>query len=124
LNELISMVVLKKLKEVIETNTLSFSTVDKSNAPHTIYVLYAKVIDNNKILITDNYMKKTKENILFNNKISLTILIGGAGFELKGTAEYFSEGEMLNKIKSIPENKEDPCKGAVVISVETVVKMG
>ena len=118
------MVVLKELKEILETNSLSFSSVNKNAFPHTIYVLYAKVIGGNKILITDNYMKKIKENILENKTAALSLLVGEAAFELCGTAEYFSSGELIDKIKAIPENKGAPCKGAIVVSVKEIVKMG
>ena len=113
-----------ELKQLIENNPLAFSTVNKSNAPHTIYVLYAKVVDNTKILITDNYMQKTKENILINKKVSLSVLVRDVAFELIGVAEYFSRGNYFEYVKNIPENKEGPCKGAIVVSVEKVVKMG
>ena len=113
-----------EIKQIIKHNPITLSTIDKTNAPHTIYVLYAKVIDENKILITDNYMQKTKENILINKKVSLSVLVRDVAFELIGVAEYFSRGNYFEYVKNIPENKEDPCKGAIVVSVEKVVKMG
>jgi len=111
------------LKKLLETNPLSLSTVGKNNCPHTIYVTYAKV-EGDKITITDNFMEKTKANILQNPNVSLSILIGEAGFELIGTAEYFSSGKLVEFIRSLPENKAFPCKGAVVVSVSNVKKMG
>ncbi|MBT4870269.1 MAG: pyridoxamine 5'-phosphate oxidase family protein [Candidatus Diapherotrites archaeon] len=114
----------EELKQLIESNPLSFSTINKTLAPHIIYVMYAKVIDKNKILITDNYMEKTKQNILYNNKVSLSVLVGEVAFEIIGTAKYFEEGNYFDQVKNMPENKEEPCKGAIVVSVEKIVKMG
>ena len=108
----------------MEGNPITLSTVDKSNAPHTIYVLYVKVIDKNKILITDNYMQKTKENILENKKVSLSVLVGKVAFELTGAAEYFYKGNYFDQVKNMPKNKEEPSKGVIVVSVEKVTKMG
>jgi len=119
----IVMKINKDLKELIESNPVSVSTVNSNKVPHTIYVMYIKIIGEDKILITDNYMKKTKENILQNNKVALSILVGDAAFELNGIAEYFSVGDYVEQVKKIPENKGFPCKGAIVVTVEDIVKM-
>ena len=112
------------LKGFIENGALSLSTVNEHNTPHTIYVMSVKVIGKNKILVTDNYMRETKENISFNKNVSLSILIGDAAYELKGTAEYFSNGPLVEQIKKIPENMGFPCKGAIIISIKKIKKMG
>jgi predicted pyridoxine 5'-phosphate oxidase superfamily flavin-nucleotide-binding protein len=113
----------EELKKLIESTAISLSTVNQNNTPHTIYVLYAKIIKENKILITDNHMLNTKENLLKNPNVSLSLLVGDAGFELIGKAKYFSEGEFIEKIKKIDENKNMSCKGAVLVTVEKIVKM-
>ena len=118
------MVDLNSIKEMIEKNPIALSTVNENNAPHTIYVMYVKIIDKNKLLITDNYMEKTKENIFSNNKVALALAVGEAAFELIGEAEYFSNGEYVDNVKKLPENKGFPCKGAVLVLVEKIVKIG
>jgi len=113
----------EKLKKLIEKNVLTLSTVNSAQCPHSICVMFAKVINDNKILITDNYMQKTKENIFKNKNVVLSIFSDGEGIELIGNAKYFSSGEFVEKLKEIPENKECPCKGAILITVESIVKM-
>jgi predicted pyridoxine 5'-phosphate oxidase superfamily flavin-nucleotide-binding protein len=112
------------LKQILESNPLAFTTTNNVGRPHIIYVMYAKVIDTNKLLITDNYMEKTKKNIFENKNVALSVLAGNTAFELIGTAEYLSGGKMVEKIKALPENKGFPCKGAIIVNVENVVKMG
>jgi predicted pyridoxine 5'-phosphate oxidase superfamily flavin-nucleotide-binding protein len=112
-----------KLKNLIETNVISLSTTSKSNYPHIIYVALVKCIDANKLLITDNYMVETKENILKNNKVSIALLADGCGYELVGTAEYFFDGEYIEYVKKLVENNNLPCKGAILINVEKIKKM-
>lgn len=114
----------EELKQLIQTKPVTLCTVDKESSPHTIYVLYVKVIDSNRLLITDNYMTKTKENILANPAVSLSFLVGEAAFELNGTAAYFSDGEVMEIIKNMPQNKKEPCKGAIIVTVNNIVKMG
>jgi predicted pyridoxine 5'-phosphate oxidase superfamily flavin-nucleotide-binding protein len=111
------------LKKMIESNIVSLSTIGKDNYPHTIYVACVKVISNNKLLVTDNYMVKTKENILNNSKVSVTLLIENIGYELKGEASYFFDGKYFKQIKNIFENNGLPCKGAILINIKNIKKM-
>lgn len=60
-------------KKLIQENPLAFATVDEKNRPNVIGVAYAKVVSKNQILITDNYMKQTKENLLKNNHVCLAV---------------------------------------------------
>jgi len=78
-----------ELKKLIESKPITFCTVNKEINSHTIYVLYVKVISENEILITDNYIQSTKNNFLFNENVSLSVLDGDVAFELKGKVKYF-----------------------------------
>jgi hypothetical protein len=44
------------------------------------------------------------------------------GYNIDGRAEYFTEGAWLDFVKSIPENKDEPCKGAIVIEIKNIKK--
>ena len=50
---------LEELKNKIEKATIAVATCDKEGNPHNIVVMFAKVKDN-KIILTNNYMKKLK----------------------------------------------------------------
>jgi predicted pyridoxine 5'-phosphate oxidase superfamily flavin-nucleotide-binding protein len=118
------MVISLDLKKLIEENVLSLSTVDKENHPHLICVMYAKVLDSNKVLITDNFMKETILNIQNNNSVALSFFVGEAGFEMKGTAKYFTNGPYLELVKNIYENKGLPSKGVILVNVSKLKRMG
>ena len=45
------------------------------------------------------------------------------GYELKGTAKYFKKGKYYSLVKEIPENKEEPCKGAILITINKIKKL-
>ncbi len=87
-----------------------------------------KVVSDNRILITDNYMVETRRNIQRNPNVTITVWNkewekNCIGYELKGTAEYFDSGEWYNKVKSIPENKDEPCKGAILVTVKKIKRL-
>lgn len=113
----------KEVKRTIEENPVALSTVDKENSPNVIAVAYVKVVSDNQILITDNYMKQTKENLENNDKVCLVVWNKDLnGYKLIGTAEYFSEGEWKKFVEEIPENKCLPAKGAILITLSKIVR--
>ena len=62
----------KEIRKMIEENPLALATSDSEGNPHVIAVVFAKINDE-KIIITANYMKKTLENIKRNNNVSLAV---------------------------------------------------
>lgn len=116
---------LTKTKKIIEENAGAFATVDKDNKPNVIGVAYVKVVSENQILITDNYMKQTKENLEKNNNVCLAVWDKDwNGYKLVGTAEYFTEGEWKEFVEKIPENKGLSAKGAILVTISKLIKLG
>ncbi|MCD6550292.1 pyridoxamine 5'-phosphate oxidase family protein [bacterium] len=118
----------EELKKLIEENALAFATVDENGNPHCIAVGFVKVISKNQILVTDNYMVGTIKNIQQNPNVALSVWNKEwkekcVGYELRGTAEYFTSGKWYEMIKQIPENKEEPCKGAILITINKIKKL-
>lgn len=74
-------------------------------------------------------MKKTKENILENSQVALAVWNNKnwqkecIGYELKGIAKYYSKGKWYKRVKEIPENKKEPCKGAVLVTIQEIKKL-
>lgn len=117
----------QELKTMIEKEALALSTIDSAEKPHTIAVGFAKVVED-KIIITNNYMTETPKNIKQNNNIAIAVWNRNweddcKGFELRGTAEYVTEGKWKDFVKAMPENKNYPAKGAIVITVNKIKKL-
>jgi len=118
----------EELKRLIEENALAFATVDEKGNSHCIAVGFVKVVSKNQILVTDNYMVETVKNIQQNPNAALSVWNKDwkekcVGYELRGTAEYFTTGKWYEMIKQIPENKEEPCKGAILITINKIKKL-
>ena len=109
----------EKIKRMIEKNPLAFATIDKSGKPYVIAVADVKIISEDRILIGDNYMEKTIENLKNSPNVSLVVWDKHEkGYKIQGTAEYFSDGEWAEKAKEI--HKSYPAKGAIVIEINEV----
>jgi predicted pyridoxine 5'-phosphate oxidase superfamily flavin-nucleotide-binding protein len=114
----------KKLKTMIEKNPVAFATSDENGNPHVIAVAYVKVVGKNKLLITDNYMKKTTENLIRNYRIALAVWDKcWKGYRLKGVAKYFTSGKWKKFVEQMKENKGEPAKGAILVTIDEIHRL-
>jgi len=113
----------EEAKKIIEENPVSLATVDENGKPNVIAVAYVKLKDD-KLIITDNYMSQTKENILSKKSVCLAVWNKDwEGYKIIGEAEYFDSGEWLDFVKSLEENKKEPTKGAIVVKIKQIKKL-
>ncbi len=110
---------------MIEENALGLATTDKAGNPHNIAIGYVQVISKNQLLISNNYIKETIDNIKSNSNVSLVVWASNwkevcIGYELKGRAEYFTSGKYFEMIKKLPINEGEPCKGAILITINQI----
>ena len=112
------------MKKMIEENALGFATVGSDGTPHNIAVGYVQVREEG-LLISNNYLKESIENIKNNPNVSLVVWVPNwketcIGYELKGAAEYFTSGRWHEEIKKLPINEGEPCKGAILVKVNKI----
>ena len=113
---------LQEIKNLIENNPVAFSTVTNVNKPNVIGVTSVKVVSEDEVLITDNYMNQTKEDIFKNNNVCLIVWDKNLkGYKIIGKAEYFTEGKWKKFVEEMKENIGFPAKGAVLIKVEKII---
>ncbi|NQT49922.1 pyridoxamine 5'-phosphate oxidase family protein [Candidatus Kuenenbacteria bacterium] len=117
-----------KQKQVIENNALALASVNVNGSPHVVAAAFVKVVAEDKILVTNNYMNTTIENIQKNKQVALAVWNKDweencCGFEFIGIAEYFTSGEWYDKVKQLPENIDEPCKGALLITIKKVKRL-
>ncbi len=99
------------------------ATADVSSRPRGIFVEVNQV-DGDKIIITDNQMVKTKNNLLENKNVFLLAFEDDYSYGLKisGVAEYITDGEYFESIKNLETNKNFVPKGAVVVNVREIAE--
>jgi len=114
---------IEDIKDKIEKAKIAVATVNNDEKPHNIVIMYAKVKDN-KIIITNNYMRTTIENIKNNSYVSLVFWEGEKGWRIDGEVEYYDSGEWLDFVRFLEENKEDIPKGALVVNANEIRELG
>ena len=95
------------------------TTVDQNGKPNSIYATCVKKYSEDKLVVVDNFFDKTRANIKAGSKGSLLFITGeGAAFQVKGTIDYETSGEIFDDMKSW--NGERPGHAATVINVQEV----
>jgi predicted pyridoxine 5'-phosphate oxidase superfamily flavin-nucleotide-binding protein len=118
------MTISEEAKKITEQNPVAFATVN-DDKPNVIGVAYVKVVSENQVLITDNYMRQTKENLKENKNVCLAVWNKNwEGYKLVGTAEYFENGQWKKYVEEMPENKGLPAKAAILVTVSRLIKLG
>jgi uncharacterized protein len=109
-------------KQLLENNALALASADKFGKPNVIAVGSVKVVGPDLILVSDNFMSKTKHNLLENKQISLAVWSknGEAGFQFKGKAKYFTVGKWKDMVNTNPDNLPYPHKGAILVTVSEI----
>ena len=112
----------RKQKRLIEKEVLALATADFNNTPNAIAIACCKVVGKDKILITDNFMNKTKKNLLKNRKVALAVWSkdGEEGYQFKGRAKYLTAGKWKRKVDEDPDNKGLAHKAAVLVTVDEI----
>ena len=109
-------------KKLIEEQVLALATSDLDNKPNVIAVACCKVVAKDKILVTDNFMNKTKKNLLVNNRVAMAVWSKDweEGYQFKGGAQYLTSGRWKKMVDEDPDNKEMAHKAAVLVTVDEI----
>ena len=111
----------EQIKLLTDNNVIVLATSDLENNPRAIFVEINKV-EPDKIIITDNQMDRTKNNLLENRKVFIVAFKKDYSYGLKisGEAEYHTEGNYLDFVKNLETNKKFSPKGAIVINIKEI----
>jgi len=111
-----------EIKELIENNPVAIATVMDGNKPNVIGVASVKVVAENRLVVTDNYMNQTVKDISENNNVCLIVWDGEmTGYKIVGEAKYYIDGEWKKFVEDLEENKGFPAKGAIVVDVLKII---
>lgn len=112
--------------KVLKNNMWDLATCI-NNEPNVVPVAFKDVSDEGKLIIGDVFLETTLNNLKENNgKIAISVYDGQSleGYQIKGTAEYVTEGEVVNKFKAMVEkmfNGTATAKGALIVTPSKVI---
>ena len=117
------MVLNEEMMEAIEKNLVFLATVSKEGVPNVVPIGFARPLNENTILIADNYMNKTIKNLEDNHKLSLIVQDAKSlPYQFKGTVEIFKSGEYFDEVVDWAQNvmSELEPKSAILFTVEDI----
>lgn len=95
--------------------------------PNVVPVAFKDVTEDGKLVVGDVFLETTLNNIKENDgKIAISVYDAQnlEGYQIKGTAQYVTEGEIVDTFKAMVEemfNGAATAKGALIITPEKVI---
>lgn len=111
---------------VLKNNMWDLATCTNGE-PNVVPVAFKDVTDDGKLIVGDVFLDTTLKNIKNNDgKIAISVYDAQnlEGYQIKGVAEYVSEGELVNTFKAMVEkmfNGGATAKGALIITPQKVI---
>lgn len=115
---------MKELFEKLPAVVLATATADGS--PNAVPVGAKKIIDDETILISNQFLNKTLANLKANPKVAVSFWEGYEGYQLKGTVTIETTGERFEEtarwIEDLGNKVGFPLKskGAVIVNIEEI----
>ena len=114
----------ENVKKLLKEQMWYLATYDQE--PNAVPVAFKDVTDDGKLLVGDVFLETTLRNIEKNGKIAVSASNGSTleGYQIKGTAEYVTEGPVVDTFKKLVEDMfkgAATAKGALIITPEKVI---
>jgi predicted pyridoxine 5'-phosphate oxidase superfamily flavin-nucleotide-binding protein len=112
-----------EMMDALEKDLVFLATASTDGVPNVVPIGFARPIDSDTILIADNYMNKTRQNLENNPWISLvTKDATKCPFQFKGRVEIFESGTYFDTVTEWGQNamtKLTP-KAAILMKVTEI----
>jgi len=105
-----------------ETDIWVLATADRNGVPNAVPIRFVMLMGNDSLLLVDNFMKKTVDNIGVNPNVAVSVWKDKTGYQFKGKAKIetsgtnFEAGEKMVKAKK-PELTP---KGIVLVDINSI----
>ena len=98
-----------EMREIVgKTKGWALATVSKEGIPNVVPIGNGKVVSENEVLLTDNFMRKTIRNIKTNpDKVAVSAWDWDTvqGYQFKGTARIETSGEVFEEAVHMAKSK-------------------
>lgn len=116
----------ENVKKLLAENMWDLATCS-SGKPNVVPVAFKDVTADGKLVVGDVFLETTLNNLKSNGgRIAVSVYDAKslAGYQIKGKAEYLTEGSVVDTFKKMVEqmfNGAATAKGALVITPEKVI---
>jgi len=117
----------ERMKEIFaKQGIFVLGTADSNGVPNVVPVGAVKILDDETILVSDQYFRKTLNNLKENPKVAISFWEMGEGYQIKGEAAIHTSGKIYEEtaewIRERSQKIGHPLKskGAVVIKITEI----
>jgi len=125
------------LNGALKSRRIVVGTASKAGVPNAVPMGNVRFLDDETIILVDNYFLKTRKNLEENPQVTVSFwdmeekegkLVTKEGYQIKGKAKIETSGPLYEKIKADVKamNPNLPAKAIVLVKVEEIydVKSG
>lgn len=114
-----------EVKEALaKQKPIPIATATKDGTPNVIFIGLMKILDDETLLLADNFFLKTAANLSENPRISVLCYDSETkrSYQIKGSAKTYKAGPIFEEMRKWVHgvNPKLPAKAAVVVKVEAV----
>ena len=114
------------VKNILKSSMWDIATCSNGE-PNVVPVAFKDVTEDGKLVVGDVFLETTLKNIAENNgKVAISVYDAQSleGYQIKGTAKYITDGELVDTFKAMVEkmfNDAATDKGVLIITPEKVI---
>ena len=112
-----------EMRETVEKQRLlPIATADMTGKPNVVFVGVWKILDDETIMIVDNYLYKTKKNVEENPRLAFVVYDSEKrkSFQLKCSVKVETSGKRFEEARTMAKSKNLPGNAAVILTVKEV----
>ncbi len=119
----------QEMKDIAAKATIFImATASKDGKPNGVPMIAARVISDDEIILVDNFLNKTRQNLEENPLVAVSFWDTGLGYgyQCKGRARVETSGKLFDEVTRAPKGdrpKRLP-KAVVVVKVEEIYYVG
>lgn len=117
----------QRMKEIFEKHeTVPLATATKDGIPNVVPVTLKKILDDETILVSDQFLNKTLQNMKDNPQASITVWDGIEGYQFKGRVVVETSGprfeETARWVDGVARSMKlsFKSKGAVILKISEI----
>lgn len=120
------MMMNENVVKILKAYMWDVATCSDDGNPNVVPVAFKNVTEDGKLVVGDVFMETTMNNVKANGKVAISAYDAKTyeGYQVKGTAEYVTEGPVVDMFKGLVEKTfrgAAKAKGALVITPEQVI---
>ena len=114
-----------EVRETLEKQKpIPIATASKSGVPNVVFVGLLKIVDDETLMLADNFFNKTAQNLMENPKIAILCYNSETkkSFQIKGNVTLCKEGENFATMKAWVHGVNDklPAKACVMVKITEI----